>query len=172
MKPSADFKNYYFLTENLASDTGKFELVSSEFETVWSKEITDITNFSVDYNSEKVMYLQGSDLHIIDAKDGKEVVDPIYVGERTNFVMTNDGCAILVGSGEKDNIIKVDTSGKFLWRASVPLTVSFCNSIQVQKDGSAIIALTDESGSVYSIKLETDGTFNEPILIYYSEVYY
>ena len=86
--------------------------------------------------------------------------------------MTNDGCAILVGTGENDNIIKVDTSGKILWRASVPLSVSYCNSIQIQSDGSAIIALTDESGSIYSVKVETDGTFNEPILIYYSEVYY
>ena len=51
--------------------------------------------------------------------------------------------------------------------------VSYCNSIQIQSDGSAIIALTDESGSIYSVKVETDGTFNDPILVYYySEMYY
>lgn len=173
LKPAADFKNYYFFTENLSSNTGKIELVSSDFEPVWSKEITDTTNFYIDYNRKTVMYLQGSDLYIVNAKDGKDAVEAVYVGERNNLVMTNDGCAILVGTGENDNIIKVDTSGKILWRASVPLSVSYCNSIQIQSDGSAIIALTDESGSIYSVKVETDGTFNDPILVYYySEMYY
>ncbi|MGN1418475.1 MAG: hypothetical protein ACI4W6_04030 [Acutalibacteraceae bacterium] len=166
VQPAADFEHFYFLTQNLVAGTGKIEYMSKDFKPIWSITLENAENLAFDYNRETLMYMQGSDLHIVEVSNGKEKVEPVYVGERDNLAIAGDGCAILSGKGDKDNIIKVDADGKILWRADVPMTVSSCKNIQIKSDSSAVIGLLDETNSLCVVSFTADGSFKDPIYVY------
>ena len=47
-------------------------------------------------------------------KDGKDKIEPTFVGEKVRVIMADDG-AILISKTKKDLVTKVDKKGKIVW---------------------------------------------------------
>lgn len=167
LQPSADFENYFLFTENLAASDAKIEYVSSEFKTIWSKDIAETQSLLYDYNTEILAYIDGSDLHIVDIKTGEEKASPVYVGQRYALGISPDGGIVLVGEGNKDNIIKVSADGNIDFKLSVNINVSACKGIQAGADSSVKISLFDDSGYDNLVSVSSDGQASSPVTLAY-----
>lgn len=167
LQPSADFENYFLFTENLAASDAKIELASKDFKTIWSIDIAETQGLLYDYNTEILAYIDGSDLHIADVKTGEEKVSPVYVGQRYALSIAPDGGIVLVGEGNKDNIIKVSADGNIDFKLSVNINVSACKGIQAGADSSVKIALFDDSGYDNLVSVSSDGQASNPVTLAY-----
>ena len=78
-------------------------------------------------------------------KTGEDKIEPVIVGEKLRASAISDG-VILIGTGNKDNIMKVDFEGNVVWKTSVDLEVSYCDIIQVVDD--RIITVLSDYGNV------------------------
>ena len=63
---------------------------------------------------EIVPFKEGADLYVINTKDGKDKIEPTFVGEKVRVIMADDG-AILISKTKKDLVTKVDKKGKIVW---------------------------------------------------------
>ena len=63
---------------------------------------------------EIVPFKEGADLYVINTKDGKDKIEPTFVGEKVRVIMADDG-AVLISKTKKDLVTKVDKKGKIVW---------------------------------------------------------
>ena len=68
----------------------------------------------MDYTSDEIMLVADNDLYVINTKDGKDKIEPTFVGEKVRVIMADDG-AILISKTKKDLVTKVDKKGKIVW---------------------------------------------------------
>lgn len=114
---SADFEHYYVTTNYLNTNSLIFECYNKSFEKIWSREFTDSAYFAGD-STENYIYLSiGEKLYILDAKTGKDAIEPKTVGEKIDIRKLTDGI-LLISSNAQNAIVKLDLEGNELWKIS------------------------------------------------------
>lgn len=147
---SADFEHYIVSTFEQSTKMLYLEYYDREFKKVWGNEYSNVDTIPYDYTSSEIYLVADNDLHIIDTNTGKEKQDSVMVGEKVKVIMTGDG-AILIGKGNKDNVMKVDSTGKTLWKTSVDIEVTDCPMIQLL-NGNIVASLASyETDGIYII---------------------
>ena len=66
---------------------------------------------------------------------------PVLVGEKVSVNIMEDGI-VLIGTGNKDNVMKTDRRGNVIWKASADMEVTSCNRLQII-DGNIIAELME-----------------------------
>lgn len=130
---SADFKHYIITVFDRNLKTVYLEYYDRDFKKIWSKEFEDTDTMQIDYSTEKLYIITNNDLYGLDISNGKELFDPVFVGEKVKINMVKDG-VILIGKGNRDNIMKLDLKGKMLWKSSIDLEIGSCSSLQIIDD--------------------------------------
>lgn len=114
---SADFEHYYVMTASFNTNSLTFECYNKSFEKMWSREFTDSAYFVGD-STENYIYLSiGEKLYIINAKTGKDAIEPKTVGEKIDIRKLNDGI-LLISPYAQNAIVKTDLEGNELWKIS------------------------------------------------------
>lgn len=114
---SADFEHYYVTTNYLNTNSLTFECYDRNFQKVWSREFTDSAYFVGD-STENYIYLSiGEKLYILDARTGKDAIEPKTVGEKIDIRKLTDGI-LLISSTAQNAIVKLDLKGNELWKIS------------------------------------------------------
>jgi hypothetical protein len=88
-------------------------------------------------------------MYMIDTKTGEDKCPPTMVGEKISLDIVSDG-VILIGPGNKDNVMKTDYEGKIIWKSSIDFEVKACDLFQIV-NGNVVASLwngdIDGSGS-------------------------
>lgn len=153
---SADFNHYIVSTHEQTTNTLYLEYYDRDFKKVWGNEYSNVDTVPYDYTTDSIYLVADNDLHIIDTKTGKDKQEPIMVGEKIKVVMVEDG-AILVGTGNKDNVMKVDSTGKTIWKASADIEVTNCSMLQII-DGNVVVSLANYQTDGSEFNMITSGT--------------
>ncbi|HBM99238.1 MAG TPA: hypothetical protein DD413_07400 [Ruminococcus sp.] len=136
---SADFQHY--IVEVYERDLGLMylEYYDRDFKKLWSREFENVDNAVLDYTANTIYLVADNDLYLINTKNGEDTISPAFVGEKIKINVLNDGI-ILIGTGKKDNIMKVDFQGNILWKTTADIEVTECLEIQIV-DGNIIVEL-------------------------------
>lgn len=167
---SADFQHYIVSTYDEDLDYVYIDYFDKDLNKVWSREFqyTSTKAFAspMDYTDEQMALVVDNDLYLIDLETGENIIEPVIVGEKVKVNMMEDGI-ILIGDNTKDTIMKVDYTGKVLFRTDTSnLTTIESASTQIV-DGKMVVYLTgtwlDESdGELYPdtefLVINSDGT--------------
>ena len=144
---SADFQHYIVTIFDQNLGITYMEYYDRDFEKIWSREFKGIENVAFDYTENDIYLVINNDFYVIDVKTGEDKIEPVIVGEKIKVSAVSDGI-ILIGTGNKDNIMKIDYEGNVIWKTSIDLEVAYCDMIQVVND-RIIVSLADngtESG--------------------------
>jgi len=162
---SADFEHYIVSTFEQSTKMLYLEYYDRNFEKIWGNEYSNVDTIPYDYTANEIYLVVDNDLHIIDTKTGEDKQDTIMVGEKVKVIMTDDG-AILIGKGNKDNVMKVDGTGKTIWKTSVDIEVTDCPMIQIV-NGNIVASLASynidsednsfQSGKSKLVAIDKDG---------------
>lgn len=127
---SADFQ--HFIVTDFEKDLHIMYLdyYDKNFNKIWGREFKDIDNAYFDYTNDYIYFAANNDLYVVSTKDGKDKFSPVMVGEKIKINVTKDGI-ILIGKGNKDNIMKTDFDGNVLWKTSVKMEVLSCSTLQI-----------------------------------------
>ena len=110
-----------------------------DFQKLWSREFKDVDTISLDYTSKNIYLVANNDLYIMDTETGEDQIDPVLVGEKVKISVAKDGI-IMIGTGNKDNIMKTDFEGNIIWKVSADMEVSSCDMIQIV-NGTVVVKL-------------------------------
>lgn len=136
---AADFEHYIVSNYDKNTKLMYLEYYDKDFKKIWSREFENVDSLPYDYTANEIYLIADNDLFILDAKTGENKIEPVMVGEKTKISMLNDG-AILIGTGNKDNVMKVDKEGKIVWKTSVDIEVKRCAGLQIV-DGNVVAFL-------------------------------
>ena len=111
---AADLEHYLITVYDKDTKIMNLEYYDKDLKKLWSREFEDVTDFPMDYTSDEIMLVADNDLYVINTKDGKDKIEPTFVGEKVRVIMADDG-AILISKTKKDLVTKVDKKGKIVW---------------------------------------------------------
>lgn len=116
---SADFEHYIVSTYDENTKHVYIDYFDKDLKKVWNKEFdynsTKAFVSPMDYTADKMAIVVDNDLYLIDLKTGDFLIEPVLVGEKIKVNMMSDGI-ILIGDNNKDTIMKVDYTGKILYK--------------------------------------------------------
>lgn len=127
---SADFQHYIITVFDHNLNTTYLEYYDRDLKKIWSKEFEETESMVMDYTSEAIYIVTNNDLYGLDITNGEELFSPVFVGEKIAINLLEDG-VILVGTGNKDNMMKIDLKGNMVWKTSIDLEIASCSSLQV-----------------------------------------
>ncbi len=161
---SADFQHYIVTTYDQNTKHVYIDYFDRELKKIWSREFdyasTKAFISPMDYTSDKMAAVIDNDLYLINLENGKDIIEPVIVGEKVKVNMMEDGI-ILIGDNNKDTIMKVDYTGKIVFRdnAQTKMTEIIGANTQIV-NGKMVIHLIGTNNSPYEkfIVLNNDGT--------------
>ncbi|MCR5636368.1 MAG: hypothetical protein K6F76_04225 [Clostridiales bacterium] len=127
---SADFKHYILTTFDRNLSLMYLEYYDRSFKKLWGREFKNVDNAVLDYTTKNIYLVADNDLYSMDTKSGEDIFDPVMVGEKVKLNILEDGI-IMIGKGNKDNVMKTDLSGKILWKQSVDISTTECDIVQM-----------------------------------------
>lgn len=136
---SADFQHYIITVYERNLKLMYLEYYDRDYNKLWSREFQNVDNAVLDYTSETIYLVADNDLYMIDAKNGEDISQPVLVGEKTTINVVQDGI-IMVGKGNKDNIMKTDINGNIIWKTSADIEITNCGGLQII-DGTIVANL-------------------------------
>lgn len=142
---ASDFQHYIITVHDHNSNLMYLEYYDRDFKKLWSREFENVDNAVLDYTAKEVYLAADNDLYVINTKDGEDKIPPVMVGEKVKINVVSDGI-ILIGTGNKDNIMKLDFDGKLVWKTSVDLEVTDCLQIQII-NGNVVAEISHEEYS-------------------------
>lgn len=156
---SADLEHYIIKVYEENTKHMYLEYYTRDLSKVWSREFDNVTDIPMDYTTETIALVADNDLYLIDTNTGENIIEPSFVGTKTNVLLIEDG-AILIGKEAKDMIMKVDMNGKILWKTSTQSSNDYeYSKIQIVNDNLVINWLGEKDGYLNDayIVLDKDG---------------
>lgn len=143
---AADFEHYLVTIFNRSLNLTYMEYYDRDLNKIWSREFKGTENVSFDYTKENVYFAANNDFYVMDIETGEDKIEPVMVGEKIKVSAVIDG-VILIGTGNKDNIMKVGMDGNIIWKTSANMEVTGCGGIQIV-EGKVVanIFSIDDSG--------------------------
>lgn len=161
---SSDFEHFIVSTYDNGLKHIYIEYYDREYNKIWTREFSynsDIINNSpMDYTTDRMAIVIDNDLHLINLKNGEDVIEPVIISPSIQRVnMMADGI-LLIGTDSKDTIMKIDYSGKHLYRKDINLSkYTFVNDyIYMQIVNNKIVI-------VYNIYSEEKGWFFKYVVL-------
>lgn len=132
---SADFQHYIVTTYDEGTKHVYIDYFDRQLNKVWNRQF-DYTSTKafvspIDYNDSKMAIVVDNDLYLIDLETGENVIEPVIVGEKIKVNMMKDGI-ILIGDNNKDTIMKVDYTGKIVFKLNANTSMSKIDSAELQ----------------------------------------
>lgn len=160
---AADFEHYIVSNHDRNLNLMYLEYYDRDFNKVWGREFENVDSVPYDYTADLIVLAADNDLYMIDIETGKDLVDPVLVGKKVAVNITQEGI-ILIGAGNKDNVMKVDEKGQPIWKTSVDLDVTDCYGLQIV-DGNIVANLEHLVEERYSYG--PNGIYEGTRMIYY-----
>ena len=166
---SHDFEHYIITVFNKDVNTLYLDYYDRDFNKLWGREFENTDTAVMDYTADAIYIAADNDLYVIDSDTGEDVMTPVYVGEKVKINVVEDGI-YLIGSGNKDNVMKLDREGNIIWKTSVDYEIGICEFLQIV-DSSLIIHVgqADEYGWYSSMKMysfDSDGNMTTEFTAY------
>lgn len=164
-----DFQHYIVTTYDKTIKHVYIDYFDKDFKKIWNREFDfeskEESIGPIDCTNERISIVIDNDLYLIDSSTGKDVIDPILVGQKIRVNIMPDGI-ILIGKDNKDTIMKVNYDGKIIFRTNGNInfdTVDFAGT-QIINDKMVIYLLGTggEYGLPYEkyLVLNNDGTIS------------
>lgn len=132
---SADFNHYIVSTYDKETKHVYIEYFDRDLKKQWSREFdyasTKAFTSPMDYNDKQMAVVVDNDLYLIDLETGENVIEPVMVGEKIKVNMLNDGI-VLIGDNNKDTIMKVDYTGKVMFKTNGNTSMNTISSAELQ----------------------------------------
>lgn len=90
---------------------------------IWTREFSNVDSIPMDYTSDKITLVADNDMYVISTKDGKDMIEPAFVGNKVKVMMVEDG-TLLIGKDKKDMFMKVDKNGNIEWKLNSKMDIS------------------------------------------------
>lgn len=154
---SADFQHYIVSTYDENTKHVYIDYFDREFKKIWAREF-DYTSSKafvspMDYTETTMAIVVDNDLFLINLETGENIIEPILVGEKIKLNMMSDGI-VLIGDNNKDTIMKVDYTGKVLYRLNAETKMEIITAAHTQiVNGKLIVKLE-------GIYPQTDNNYN------------
>lgn len=115
----------------------------------------------MDYTSDIIVLVANNDLYEIDCSNGKDIIEPVLVGEKIDVQMEKDGI-ILIGNDKNDMIMFVDMKGNIVWKVSskyspVSYDLDYSSSVQIIDNNYAVSWTAVSPENTAYILLDPDG---------------
>ncbi len=167
---SADFQHYIVSTYDEDLDYVYIDYFDKDLNKVWSREFqytsTKAFTSPMDYTDKQMAVVVDNDLYLIDLETGEDIIEPVIVGEKVKVNMMDDGI-ILIGDNTKDTIMKVDYTGKVLFRTNTSYLTTIESASTQIINGKMVVYLTGtmvdpSDGGAYPdagfVVINSDGT--------------
>lgn len=142
---SADFQHYIVSTYDEDLRYVYIDYFDKNLNKLWSREFqyTSTKAFAspMDYTDKQMAVAVDNDLYLIDLETGENIIEPVIVGEKVKVNMMKDGI-ILIGDNTKDTIMKVDYTGKVLFRTDTNNLTTIDGASTQIVNGKMVVYLT------------------------------
>ena len=180
---AADFEHYIVTTYDEVLRHAYLEAFDRNLNKIWSREFdfkdNDPYEGPIDFTKYVIAINVDNDLYIIDANTGENIAEPLLVGENTKISIVDDGI-ILVGTGNKDIVMKVSNDGKIIKRNDMDSEIHNIYNVETQLvEGKMVICVsgtveenrTAKSTSKYIIVNEDGSIENVSVDLFDSDIF-
>ena len=113
-----DFEHYLIYTFDTSLNSMSVAYYDKDFKKIWQRDFEETINGVYDYTKNNFYIVANNDLYIINMETGKDVVDPSFVGEKSDIRKVSDGI-IMLSPSKSDSVMKTDLEGKILWKTNL-----------------------------------------------------
>lgn len=158
---SADLQHYIITVFDRNTHIAYLEYYDKSLKKIWSREFSEVDAFKMDYTSDIIVLVANNDLYEIDCSNGKDIIEPVLVGEKIDVQMEKDGI-ILIGNDKNDMIMFVDMKGNIVWKVSskyspVSYDLDYSSSVQIIDNNYAVSWTAVSPENTAYILLDPDG---------------
>lgn len=130
---TSDFNHYLISVQDTDFKTFTFEYYDKDLNKIWSREFEGTETAIYDNTDNYIYSVVNNELHILDMKTGKDVVDPIAAANRVKINKLKDGI-FLGGKDSFDTFMLVGLDGKVKWKTNYGKSIDSIGSIQLIND--------------------------------------
>lgn len=130
---TSDFNHYLISVQDNDFKTFTFEYYDKDLNKVWSREFEDTETSMYDNTDDYIYLVTNNELHILDMKTGKDVVDPIAAANRVRINKLKEG-VFLCGKDSFDTFMLVGLDGQVKWKTNYGESIDGVGSIQLIND--------------------------------------
>lgn len=149
-----DLQHYLLFTYDTDLNTLSLDYYDIKFNKMWNREFKETTNSVYDYTSKAIYLVANNDLYIIDLKDGRDLFEPSFVGEKSRVSKVKDGL-LLIANSTNDTVMKIGLDGDIIWKANTKQEPY--NIAGIQHLNNYLVIATSNFWNFIIID-ETDGT--------------
>lgn len=135
---SADLKHYLITVYNKDTKIMCLDYYDSDLKKLWSREFENTTSFPMDYTSDEIALVADNDFYLIDTKNGKDKIEPTFVGEKLRVIMDEKG-VLLFGKTKKDLVMNVDYKGRIKWTVDAKHKILYNDEYDQNIEGLQIV---------------------------------
>lgn len=110
----------------------------SDLKKLWSREFENTTSFPMDYTSDEIALVADNDFYLIDTKNGKDKIEPTFVGEKLRVIMDEKG-VLFFGKTKKDLVMNVDYKGQIKWTVDAKHKILYNDEYDQNIEGLQIV---------------------------------
>lgn len=116
---TSDGNNFILVSYTEDNNRLEFQIYDDSFNQIWSREFTNVENYNWDANNGLILLNINTDLYYINETDGKDVIEPIMIGESLNMKLLANGDCIIVSKKKSDFVMYIDKNGKVKWKTGI-----------------------------------------------------
>ena len=130
---TSDFNHYLISVQDTDFKTFTFEYYDKDLNKIWSREFEGTEKAIYDNTDNYIYAVVNNELHILDMKTGKDVVDPIAAANKVIINKLKDG-VFLGGKDSFDTFMLVGLDGQVKWKTNYGKSIYGIGSIQLIDD--------------------------------------
>ena len=159
MEFTPDLQHYLVFTYDTDLGVLNIDYYDREFKKIWNREFEKTLNAAYDYTEQALYLVANNDMYCINLEDGQDIIDSVYVGEKSRVFKVEDGI-ILFSNSMNDTVMKVGLDGEIVWKTNTSTDHENYDSIQ-RLNGHIVIS--SSSGWNFIIVNEEDGSLEAEI---------
>ena len=130
---TSDFNHYLISVQDTDFKTFTFEYYDKDLNKIWSREFEGTETAIYDNTDNYIYSVVNNELHILDMKTGKDVVEPIAAANKVKINKLKDG--IFIGGEDSfDTFMLVGLDGEVKWKTNYGKSIYHIGSIQLIDD--------------------------------------
>ena len=130
---TSDFNHYLISVQDTDFKTFTFEYYDKDLNKIWSREFEGTETAIYDNTDNYIYSVVNNELHILDMKTSKDVVEPIAAANKVKINKLKDG-VFLGGKDSFDTFMLVGFDGQVKWKTNYGKSIYNIGSIQLIND--------------------------------------
>lgn len=115
-----DLQKYIVFDISQKDKKAYISVYDRNYNKLWQRELNDVSNISWDSTDKELIFVHNNDLYRVNIESGENISDPIYVGQKDDIRIVDNGY-LLINQSANDSVMFLDKNGNIKNKFNIKL---------------------------------------------------